>query len=220
MDIQILIVEDDQAIADLIKMYLKLESYQVVHADDGKKAVQAIKQQHFHLALLDIMLPYLSGFELLELLKEKNTPVIFVTAKTNLEDKVKGLRLGADDYIVKPFEPLELLARVDVALRKTTARNNILSVGGITLDLDKHVVAKDGNEVSLTPIEYDILELFMRNRNLLFSREQLLDQIWGYDYYGSSRTVDMHIKNLRAKLDLGDAIQTVYKIGYRMVSDD
>lgn len=220
MDIQILVVEDDQSIADLIEMYLKLESYHVVHAGDGEKAVQAIKTQRFHLALLDIMLPYHSGFDLLNLLKEKNTPVIFVTAKTKLEDRVKGLRLGADDYIVKPFEPLELLARVDVALRKTNVRNSILRVGGITLDLDKHAVSKDGNPVNLTPIEYAILELFMRNRNLLFSRDQLLDQIWGYDYYGGSRTVDMHIKNLRAKLDLGDIIQTVYKIGYRMVSDD
>lgn len=189
MNIQILVAEDDQAIADLIKMYLHLEFYQVVHASDGKKALQAIKGQFFHLALLDIMLPYHDGFEILEVLKEKQTPVIFITAKTQLEDRVKGLRLGADDYIVKPFEPLELLARVDVALRKTNVKNNIICIGNITLDLEKHGVYKDGESVSLTPLEYDLLELFMRNPNLLFSRDQLLDQIWGYDYYGSTRTV-------------------------------
>lgn len=217
MSARILLAEDDESIATLIKMTLAIEKHETIHMSDGLKAMEAIHSQDFDIALLDIMLPKLNGYTLLEELKKKGIPAIFITAKTALSDKVHGLTIGAEDYITKPFEPLELLARVNTALRRIKpTEDDKIRVGNVVLDSANHIVILNGREVGLTPLEYELLELLMRNPNLLFSREQILDKIWGYDYYGGTRTVDMHVQKLRAKLDFANVIRTVHKIGYRL----
>ena len=216
MDFHILVVEDDPSIANLINLTLAIRQYRVTEIHDGGEALEAIRSTNFDLALLDIMLPGLDGYALLEELKKRGVPTIFVSAKTELNDRVTGLNLGAEDYISKPFEPLELLARVETALRRVAPPTPTLSLGAVVMHTDSHSVTRAGEAVELTKLEYALLELLMRNPEMVFSRDQLLDRIWGYDYMGGTRTVDMHIKNLRAKLGLGEAIRTVHKIGYKL----
>lgn len=218
MPFRILVAEDDRAIADLIRMTLEIGSYDVVHAADGNEAAEMIAETPPDLALLDIMLPGQDGYALLALLRRREIPALFITAKVGLSDIVFGLRLGAEDYITKPFEPLELLARVDTALRRVKPHTTVYAVRDVTLDTARHTVTKGGHGVGLTPLEYDLLSLLMRNPNLIFTRDQLLNTVWGYDYMGGTRTVDMHIQRLRAKLDFGDVISTVHRIGYKLVS--
>lgn len=213
---KIIIAEDDDSIANIIKMTLEIGNYEITHVIDGLKAMEFIKNFQFDLAILDIMLPYIDGYKLLEEFKKKNIPVIFLSAKSEVVDKVKGLRLGAEDYITKPFETIELLARVDTAIRRLKKKSNILSINDVTLDLEKHTVKKSNVVVELSPLEYELLEKLMSNPSLLFSRDQLLDIVWGYDYVGGSRTVDTHIQKLRAKLDFGNVIKTVHKFGYKL----
>ena len=210
----ILIVEDEVNINNLVKRNLELVGHTCTQVFDGEKAADAVASGMYDLLILDVMLPGFSGFDLIR--RTDGTPVIFVTAKGGLEDRLRGLRLGADDYIVKPFEILELVARVDVVLRRTHALSNSFSFDDIRVEFDSRKVYKNGVEVGLRPKEYELLEALIRNRNLALSREKLLSIVWDYDYAGDARTVDVHIQKLRKKLGLDERLKTVYKTGYRL----
>lgn len=216
----ILIVDDEKSIRDLIVLTLKLENYSTMEASNGEIALNLINEFDFDLILLDIMLPKMNGLKLFQEIKHKKIPVIFLTAKCNLQDKILGLKLGAEDYITKPFEPLELLARIEVILRRKTnyysADTNILKFEHITILSNERIVKSNGKEISLTVKEYNLLVEFIRNINVVLSRECLLNTVWGYDFYGETRTVDMHVKQLREKLNLKNYLITVYKVGYKL----
>ncbi len=210
---KILIAEDERLINELIKRNLSLVGHGCVQAYDGNEALEKLEAGKFDLLILDVMMPGLSGFELIR--HADGTPVIFVTAKGKLEDRLQGLKLGADDYIVKPFEVLELVARVDAVLRRTKAVGKSFSAHNLTVDFESRRVWKNGEEVTLKPKEFDLLEALIVNRNLALSREKLLNLVWGYDFDGEIRTVDVHIQKIRKKLSLEEVIKTVQKVGYR-----
>ena len=212
----ILVAEDEHSLNRLICKNLELVGHTPLPAEDGREALQLAKEHSPDLALLDVMLPELDGFAVKEALNEE-TPVIFVTAKVGLADKLKGLNLGAEDYITKPFEMLELLARIQTVLRRAGKNAKRFSWRGLQVDMDSHEVKLNGSPVELTPQEYSLLETLLLNRNIALSRERLLESAWGYDYMGETRTVDNHILRLRRKLGLEKEIQTVYKLGYRLV---
>lgn len=212
----ILIVDDEKSISDLIVMNLTMVGHTSEQAFDGKEALEKLETGYFDLCLLDIMLPGKDGFELIEEFKKLKTPVIYLSAKNSLADRVKGLNLGAEDYIVKPFETLELIARIEVVLRREGKNKDIFAYGNVTVDLKKHLVLKDNQVIDLTAQEYLLLEALILNQNLALTREQLLNIAWGYDYIGETRTVDMHIQRLRKKLEWEDIIKTVFKFGYRL----
>jgi len=214
----ILIVEDEKSINDLIAMNLALVGHSSVQAYDGNEALNYLKQNTYSLIIMDIMLPGVDGFALMEYVPE-GTPVIFLTAMGNLSDKVKGLNLGADDYIVKPFEAVELLARIDAVLRRTRRALHVFSLDGTVVNLDSRVITVNGSEIEVTPREYELLEILIKNQNIALSREKLLHLAWGYDYFGETRTVDVHIQKLRKKLNWDNRIKTVYKMGYRLEVD-
>lgn len=213
---KILIVEDDIHISNIIKMNLNLVNYATAEVYDGLAALEALKREKFDLILLDVMIPHMDGFELMERIKPYGTPVIFLTAKNSVYDKVNGLKLGAEDYMVKPFEAIELLARIETVLRRYGKDERRVEFQHVTVDLDKREVVIQGEPVELTPKEYDLLIVLLKNKNIALTREQFLDKVWGGDYYGETRTVDMHIKSLRKKLNLQEQIKTIYKIGYRL----
>lgn len=214
---RILVVEDEEAISELIEMNLTVAGYEVVQVYDGGKVEEILKQEAgFDLALVDVMLPGRDGFSLMEVMKRFRIPVIYLTAKTDVGSKVRGLRSGAEDYIVKPFEVLELLVRVEKVLERTGKQRETLEFADIRIVLGEHQVYKAGQEISLKPLEYDLLVLLAKNKNRAFTRDQLLNQVWGNDYLGESRTVDVHIGQLRKKLGLADVIKTIPKIGYRL----
>jgi two-component system alkaline phosphatase synthesis response regulator PhoP len=213
---EILIVEDDEPISDLIQMHLSIAGYGTHQVFDAEGALDFLGGNTTDLILLDIMLPGMSGFELLEKLLPKGIPVIFLTAKRELPDKVKGLKMGAEDYIVKPFEPIELIARIEVVLRRTGQKGFRLVFEDVEIDEDCREVFKAGRSVELTLREYELLCMLVRYQRHALSRDKLLDGVWGFDYPGGTRTVDMHINRLRNKLGWQDKIRTVYKIGYRL----
>ena len=214
---RILVIEDDTAISELISMNLTVAGYDTEALFDGNEVEELLKtDRNFDLALLDVMLPGKDGFELMDLMKEAKIPVIYLTAKSYVGSKIRGLRSGAEDYIVKPFEVLELLVRVEKVLERTGRQISRITVGDIEINLNEHQVTKNGQEVSLKPLEYDLLVLLAKNKNMAFTREQLLNQVWGSDYLGETRTVDVHIGQLRKKLELFDVIKTIPKIGYRL----
>lgn len=210
----ILVVEDEETIRNLICWNLELVGHTCSTAADGWEAKKTIEGGRFDLILLDIMLPGLDGFQLAP--RCGDTPVMFVTAKEGIEDKMKGFQAGADDYLVKPFEIVELLARVNVILRRNGTEQQGISVGGVRIDKKARKVYKNGSLVDLTPQEYELLETLVDNRNVALSREKLLELAWGYDYEGDTRTVDVHIQKLRQKLGMEQVIKTVYKMGYRL----
>lgn len=217
----IVVIEDDQPIANLIKMNLELEDFDVQLFSDAESAYTFFLKHEADLILLDIMLPGMNGFELQSRIKEKNIPVIFITAKSDQEDKLMGLKLGADDYITKPFDNRELLLRIKAVLRRTKNKDKInndsIKIGKLKLLKRKHIVFLDEEKLDLTPKEFAILHLLMKNYQQVFSRNQLLNHIWGYDYYGNTRTIDMHIKRLREKLkSYANIIKTVYGLGYKL----
>lgn len=220
---RILIVEDEASIRELIKMTLSMEAHITEEADNGELAFDMIQKKEYDLILLDIMLPKMDGYQLLSKIKDKEIPVIFLTAKISLQDRVFGLKLGADDYIIKPFEPMELLARIESVLRRCRKQGDREERGDIDI-LYRNIrinerarsVTKDGVEIALTTKEFELFLMLVKNQNMVFSREQLLDQVWGYDYFGGTRTVDMHIKQLRQKLDLKEGLETVFKVGYKL----
>ena len=214
---RILVIEDDTAISELISMNLTVAGDDTEALFDGNEVEELLKtDRNFDLALLDVMLPGKDGFELMDLMKEAKIPVIYLTAKNDVGSKIRGLRSGAEDYIVKPFEVLELLVRVEKVLERTGRQISRITVGDIEINLNEHQVTKNGQEVSLKPLEYDLLVLLAKNKNMAFTREQLLNQVWGSDYLGETRTVDVHIGQLRKKLELFDVIKTIPKIGYRL----
>ena len=214
---RILVVEDDTAISELICMNLEVTGYEVVPVLDGNEVEGTLeKEENFDLALLDIMLPGKDGFELLGVMKEYGIPVIYITAKADVNSKIKGLRSGAEDYIGKPFEVLELLVRVEKVLERTGKQKEIIQVKDLEIHLSEHKVTRNGQTVSLKPMEYDLLVLLAKNKNVAFTREQMLNEVWGSNYLGETRTIDVHIGQLRRKLDLSDVIKTIPKIGYRL----
>ncbi|MBP3886043.1 MAG: response regulator transcription factor [Cellulosilyticum sp.] len=211
---RILIVDDEEAINKLVKNNLALTGHQCDQAYDGKEAMEKIRDNTYDLILLDVMLPYKSGFELIGEIQD--TPVIFLTAKDRLEDKIEGLTSGAEDYIVKPFEILELIARINIVLRRTKKETKEIQIGDVQINMESQIAKLKGQIVDLKPQEYTLLEVLINNRNLALSREKLLELAWGFEYEGDTRTVDVHIQQLRKKLGLEACIKTVYKVGYRL----
>ena len=215
---KILVIEDETAINDLICMNLEIAGYEPIPFFDGEQfSSHLMDNSDYDLALLDIMLPGKDGFELLEELKRYDIPVIYLTAKGDLPSKVKGLRSGAEDYIVKPFEMLELLVRVDKVLNRFRKdKEEEIRIRDVVINEQSRTVTKNGIEISLQPMEYNCLLTFWKYRNRVLTRDQMLNILWGVDFEGESRTVDVHVGNLRKKLDFGDVIKTVPRVGYRM----
>ena len=218
--IKILIVEDEKPISDLIAFNLSANNYVCTQAYDGLTAANLIEEHTYDLILLDIMLPEIDGYELLEYIKPLNIPVIFITAKGALEDRVKGLTQGAEDYIVKPFQVVELLARVNVVLRRFNKTSSILEFEDITINTETLTATKAGKALDLTPKEFELLTLFIRNVHIRLFRENIYETIWESDYYGDTRTLDLHIQRLRKKAGLGHQLKTVYRVGYRLEASD
>ncbi|WMJ80251.1 response regulator transcription factor [Clostridium sp. MB40-C1] len=218
---KILIVDDDENICEVIKMYLENSGYSTKVCYDGKEAQEAFVQYMPDLVLLDIMLPHIDGIDVLKWIrKEYETPAIMLTAKGETFDKVLALELGADDYIVKPFEPKELIARVKAVLRRYNVENEnkeVLKFSDLVIDINSYSVTYEGNEIKMPPKEFELVYYLANNKNRVFTREQLLCEVWGYDYPGDSRTVDVHIKRLREKLQGGVnwQIETVWGVGYK-----
>ena len=212
---KILIVEDEEAISNLIRMSLQKAGYSCEQAMDGESAADQIAEHTYDLVLLDIMLPGMNGYELLDYIKTTNMPVIFITAMGTLDDKVKGLKAGADDYITKPFEMVELLARVESVLRRYHKSEERIEVDDVIIDIPSRTVTRQGEAVKLTLKEFELLLFLVRNRNIALYRETIYENIWQSEYMGDGRTVDLHIQRLRKKLHWEDRIHTVYKVGYR-----
>jgi DNA-binding response OmpR family regulator len=219
----ILVVDDEKRILSLLKAYLEQQGFKVTTAPNGKEAIYIARHEKPDLIILDIMMPEMDGFEFMRLhRKERETPIILLTAKVDEDDKVIGLELGADDYVTKPFSPRELTSRVRAVLRRTgqkVPQTAVLRVGGITLDRDSHLVTLDEENVDLTPSEFDLLAVLMASPGRTFTRLELLDQIQDTAFAGYARTIDVHIKNLRAKIEDNPRqpryIETVYGVGYR-----
>ena len=213
---KILIVEDDVNIAKMLEVTLSIGGYESERCDNGKKAVDLVTTQSYDLVLLDVMLPDMDGFKVIEYIDKEETAIIFLTALQDVMDKVKGLKLGAEDYIVKPFETVELLARIEVVLRRKHKSNNVIHYGDITMNIDEHTVKKGDDYVSLTPKEFDILTFFLQNQDIALTRERLLATVWGYEFMGETRTVDIHVQQIRKKMGLHNKLVTIPKLGYRL----
>lgn len=217
---QILIVEDDENIARMIKISLSFGNYKGTICSDGNQVMDYLRDSSYQLILLDIMLPGKDGFLLMEEIRPLQIPVIFLTAKQDVVDKVNGLKMGAEDYIVKPFESMELLARIEVVLRRyQKERPSVLSYDSLTVDRDKHEVLKEGKMIALTPREYEVLVYFLEHRDVIIRKETLLAAVWGYDFMGETRTIDTHVQQVRKKAGLKDCLLTVPKIGYRLLKE-
>ncbi|MDW8801106.1 response regulator transcription factor [Clostridium sp. A1-XYC3] len=222
---KILVVDDEEHIRELIKFNLEQNGYKTISADNGLDALKKAKADNPQLILLDVMLPDMDGYDVCKEIRRDNsissTPIIMITAKGEEFDKVLGLELGADDYITKPFSIRELMARVKAILRRTSIKpvDNFYSFGKVSIDLEKHEVAKDGEKIDLTLKEFELLEILIKNRGRVMTRDFLLDKIWGYEYMGETRTVDVHIRHLRKKVEDDDKkpkyIETIRGIGYR-----
>lgn len=214
---KVLIVEDERSIAKMIAMNLKVAGYETTMFHDGAEAAGALEEEHgYDIALLDVMLPGMDGFNLFEVIKSYDIPVIFLTAKDDINSKVQGLQGGAEDYIVKPFEMLELMVRMEKVLERTKKLSDVVRILDIEINFLEHTVRKNGVEISLKPMEFELLCVLARNKNIAISREELLRRVWGVDYVGETRTVDVHIGQLRKKLSLNENIRTVSKMGYRL----
>ena len=216
---KILIVEDDQTISKLIAASLSISGHESVPCFDGNEAVHMVRNEEFDLILLDIMLPGLDGFQVMEKIRETGTPVIFLTAMGDVSDRVKGLKSGAEDYIVKPFEPLELLARIEIVLRRFNREQKNLSFRDITVNMEERSVRRGSEIIDLTPKEYDLLVLFLKHQNVALSRDKILMDVWECSANIETRTVDNHVQRLRKKLGLEDCLKTVFKVGYRLEND-
>jgi len=214
--IKIFIVEDEKPISDLLRMSLTKAGYECKCAFDGIEAADILETERFDLILLDVMLPGADGFELMEYIRHLDMPVIFITAKNMVEDRVRGLRMGAEDYIVKPFEIIELLARIETVLRRYNKLASVIEIAGLCIDTRSMVVRKDGEEIPLTRKEYELLLLFARNPGTALYRDTIYERVWGGDYFGDSRTIDLHVQRVRKKAGWEDKLQSVYKVGYRL----
>ncbi len=214
--VRILIVEDEHAISNLIAVNLRKAGYSCDCVYDGIEAADALDHTSYDLVLLDVMLPGADGYELMRYIAPLEIPVIFLTAKSAVADRVRGLRLGADDYLTKPFEIIELLARVETVLRRYHKTEQILTEGELMIDTASRTVKRNGVQINLTKKEYELLLLFVRNKNIALYRETIYERIWGGEYMGDSRTVDLHVQRMRRKVGWEDRIVTVYKVGYRL----
>ena len=227
-DSKILVVEDDPNLLDTLKYNLVKDGYEVITADDGARALEMARTEKPALIILDLMLPKLSGFEVCRILrKEMTVPIIMLTARTDEVDKIVGLEIGADDYMTKPFSMRELLARVHAMLRRVGIRPESpaagpesIKIGDLEIDINRHQASNKGSPLELSPKEFDLLSILARNRGFVFSREQLLEKVWGYDYAGNTRTVDVHIRWLRRKIEVDptrpELILTVRGTGYKL----
>ena len=218
--IHILVVEDERAISDLIRLNLIRAGYNCTTAFDGKTAADILEERNFDLILLDIMLPFINGYELMEYIRPMKIPVIFLTAKGALSDRIRGLTSGAEDYMIKPFEVVELLARVAIVLRRYHKLEDNLVYADIEADVENQKVKQAGEIVELTPMEFELLVFFMRNQNITLFREKIYEEIWGSEYPVESRTLDLHIQRLRKKLGLTEELKTIFKVGYRLEGTD
>ena len=214
--IKILIVDDEKPICDLIDLNLSSAGYHCVSVQDGLEAVSLIEEEDFDLVLLDIMLPGADGYDIMEYIRPLKIPVIFITAKHEVKDRVKGLKLGADDYLVKPFDVVELVARVEAVLRRYHKTEQILAAGDVVVDVEARRVTKGGKPVVLTNKEFGLLVLFIQNKNVALFRENLYEKVWEGEYFADSRTLDLHVQRLRKKLGWEHNLVAVYKVGYRL----
>ena len=214
----ILIIEDDTSISNLIVSTLVREGYVCEAALDGRRGLELYETGNFDLVLLDLMLPEISGYNLLEIMHEGNTPIIVISAMNQVQDRIRGLKMGADDYLSKPFQVGELVARVESVLRRVNKASPLLMMGDVTVNTESRDVYKGGMPVDMTVKEFDLLVILMQNRNVALSRSYLYESVWHDWYNGDTRTLDNHIQRIRKKLDWGDVIETVFRIGYRLKS--
>ena len=220
---RILLVDDEDRIRDMIKEYTSLEGYNIDEAPDGREALELFRQHKYSLIILDVMMPKVDGWSVCrEIRKTSNVPVIMLTARGEEYDKLFGFELGVDDYIIKPFSPKELLARMKAIIRRSSSvdlevkKENVVTLEGLVIDFDSRNTYVNGNIVTLTPKEYSLLSFFAKNPNRVYSRDQLLNEVWGYDFIGDDRTVDTHIKMLRESIkDYRKFIVTVWGTGYK-----
>ena len=213
---RILVVEDDTSIANLLSMNLSVAGYRCEVVSDGKQVVQKVKEEFFDLAILDIMLPEIDGFQLYPYMCQKEIPVIYLSAKSDTPSKIKGLKIGAEDYITKPFDVLELLVRVEKVLKRHKKSLNEYHIGNVRIQENERMVFVEDVPVELKPMEYSLLLMLASHPNMVFSREQLLLEVWGDTYLGETRTVDNHIAMLRKKLHWNEKIVTVHRVGYKL----
>ncbi len=214
--IRILVVDDEKPIAEFLRLSLGRAGYQCVCAYDGIEAANLVEHEYFDLILLDIMLPGIDGYELMDYIRTTCIPVIFLTAKNAVADRVKGLRMGAEDYIVKPFDVLELLARVEGVLRRHGKLNTTIAVGGLEINTLSMQVIRNGEELSLTRKEYELLLLFAQNPGVVLSKSTIYERVWGGEYPESTRTVELHVQRMKKKAHWDDKIRPVYGMGYRL----
>ena len=214
--IKVLIVDDEKPICDLIDLNLSAAGYQCEAVQNGLEAITRIESDNFDLILLDVMLPGADGYDIMDYIRPMEIPVIFITAKHEVRDRVKGLKLGADDYIVKPFDIVELIARVEAVLRRYNKTERLLSVGDVVVDVEARRVMKGNRPIVLTNKEFGLLVLFMKNKNVALFRETLYEKVWEGEYFGDSRTLDLHVQRLRKKLKWEQKLVAVYKVGYRL----
>ena len=214
--IRILVVEDEKPISDLIKLNLRKEGYECTAVYNGLDAIDIVDTEHFDLVLLDVMLPGADGFEVMDYIKPLSIPVIFITARATIDDRLHGLTSGAEDYMIKPFDPLELIARVNIVLRRYDKTEKILTLGDLTVNTESNEVVKAGEQIRLTPKEYEMLVLFLRNKNITLYRDKIYEEVWGGDSDAETRTVDLHVQRIRKKVGLKSNLVTVYNMGYKL----
>lgn len=225
---KILIVDDEPRIRKLVRDFLTREGYEVLEAGDGAEALHVFNTQHdLNLIILDVMMPKMNGYEVLKKIRETSKiPIIMLTAKTSEEDELQGFNLGVDEYIGKPFSPKILVARVNAVIRRGQTDNaggngEVLEAGGIRVDIGAHTASVDGKEIVLSVKEFELLTYFIQNKGIALSRDTILNNVWNYDYFGDARTIDTHVKKLRAKLgDKGDLIKTIWGMGYKFEVED
>ncbi len=218
--IKVLVVDDEKPICDLIDLNLSSAGYQCMTVQDGLTAIEYIEKEPFDLVLLDIMLPGADGYDVLDYIRPTGIPVIFITAKHEVKNRVKGLKLGADDYIVKPFDVVELVARVEAVLRRYNKSTQQFTVGDVSVDVEARRVTKAGRPIELTNKEFGLLVLFMKNKNVALFRETLYEKVWEGEYFADSRTLDLHVQRLRRKLGWEHNLVAVYKVGYRLEENE
>lgn len=214
--IRILIVDDEKPICDLIDLNLSAAGYHCTAVQDGIAALEKIENGRYDLILLDVMLPGVDGYDIMEYIRPLKIPVIFITARYEVKDRVRGLKLGADDYLIKPFDVTELLARVEAVLRRYNKTDKVITLGDVEIDVEARRVKRGGSPISLTSKEFDLMLLFVENRNVALFRENLYERVWDDEYFANSRTLDLHVQRLRRKLGWEKNLVAVYKVGYRL----
>lgn len=216
---KILVVEDEDSIAKMIEVTLGMGNYKCDLCNNGLAAKEKIEKGKYDLILLDVMLPGMDGFALMEFIRPLKIPVIFITAKQEVADRVKGLKLGAEDYILKPFDSMELLARIEVVMRRFHDDDRSIYYKNIEIDIARHQVLVDGENIPLTPKEFTVLLFFVKHKDIVVRKERLMAEVWGYDFAGETRTVETHVQQIRRKLKLQDELLTIPKVGFCLKSE-